>query len=137
MRKKIIYVIGIMLLSITMFGCAGGKLKIPRNLDLKEVYKSQVSETYADNFIKCTSYAIELYKNIDNVKSEDLPKFNSLEKTLLKSKSGSTLTESEMVLSKKIDTVCNDIVYYSLGNNTKEDKVKMKIDMQILLDLYN
>ncbi len=138
MRKKISVFIGIMLLSLMMFGCSNNSdtLKIPKNLELKDEYKKDVNEKYAENFNKCTSNAIVMYKNINEMTKEDLEKINDLAKTLIESKSGSELSESEMLIGKKITDVNSELIYYRLGNKSEESKVKIKEDIQVLLDLY-
>ncbi|MBW9147297.1 hypothetical protein KTC92_02510 [Clostridium sp. CM027] len=136
MRKKIILIIGIMLLSIVMFGCSNNDIKTPDTLELKDEYKKDVSEEYIKSFNECTSYAIKLYKNIDNTTEEDIKRMQNLTATLLESKSGSELSESEMLIGKKITDVNSEMVSYYLGSDKKETKAKLKTNMQSLLDLY-
>lgn len=135
--KKIIIILGIMLLSIMMFGCSkSDNLKIPKSLELKDEYKNSVSEKYAENFNKFTSHVIYMYKNINDITREDESKGSTLTKTLLDSKGGSELSEPEVFLSSKIAQLNYDILFYSDGVNSKEDKAKIEEDLKIVLDLY-
>jgi len=142
MRKKIILIVGIIVI-LVVGGIIGnkvfannGNLKIPKTLELKDEYKKDLTEKYIKSFNQCISNALGLYKNIDSIKTEDLIKVNDLGKTLLDSKSGSKLTNPEMILAKKVSIINGDIVYYGLGSRTNEDKTKLQSDIKMILDCY-
>ena len=138
MRKKISVFIGIMLLSLMMFGCSNNSdtLKIPKNLELKDEYKNNVSEKYAENFNKFASHVVYMYKNINDITKEDEYKSNALTKTLLESKASSELSESEVFLSSKIAQLNYDVLFYADGVNSKESKTKIEEDLKAVLALY-
>ncbi|MBK5239829.1 hypothetical protein [Clostridium sp.] len=141
MGKKIIIIFSIMMLSIMMFGCATDSLKIPNKLELKDEYRDSVSTVYADNFNNCTSHAIYMYKNIENLSMDnssldDLRKSNSLYKTLFNSKDGSDLSDTEKILTGKILDITGDMIVIS-GDELKEKyKTELIEHMKLLLDLY-
>lgn len=134
MGKKIIIVIGIMLLSIMMFGCAAkGNLKVPSTLELKDEYKKDVNTEF-DNKLKLivTKYT-ELYNQKEPLIITDLDSLLKLD--LKNNNSPSPLTEIEKLLLSKSSKVNGDLII-ECDKPTSENKIKLKNDIQILLNYY-
>ena len=134
MRKLIIIIFSIML-SILMFGCASNDLNTPKDLELKDEYKSDISTNYPDNFKQLTLYLTDSYKNIENLSIEDLKKYGELSTILKEGREVSAFTKTEKLLLNKAVTVQGDLMIYS-SDKKADQKVKVKEDLQKVLDLY-
>ena len=136
MRKKIILMFSVMLLSIIMFGCSNNDIKTPKNLELKDEYKKDVSEMYPEHFKQVTLYLIDSYKNIETLSVEDLKKYGDLSEELKEGRDGDALTQTEKLLLKKAVAVQGDLTMYVIDGKKEETKTQLKTNMQTLLDLY-
>jgi hypothetical protein len=156
MRKKIIVVIGIMLLSIMMFGCrSNSDLKIPKNLELKEFYTNPTYDpainSMGDDYIRslniCTLAAIELYKKMDLQKKDDITiddsfNFNDLVGNVDKIKYQRDLLKNEKELLINLNNISSNIGTYSTASNRnldtkKEESNNLKKSIKRLLDCYS
>ncbi|MBZ9622843.1 hypothetical protein G9F71_008255 [Clostridium sp. FP2] len=135
MRKKIIIIIGVMLLSVMMFGCGNNSktLKISKNAELKDEYKSKVSEKYAENFNETIIKYVELFNKKDKLEESDLNVF--LKSSLENNKTSTNLNETERLLLSKSSKVFGDFIL-EYDEPTEKTKSKLKEDIQVLLDLY-
>jgi hypothetical protein len=131
MGKKIIIIFSIMLLSIMMFGCANDGLKLPDKLELKEEYKNSVSVEFAEVLNKRIIKYTELYNQEDKLKESDLNIFLDLD--LANSKTNLNDTERD-ILSKSSKVFADLISEYDAPTN--ETRIKLKNDIQIILDYY-
>jgi hypothetical protein len=132
MRKKIIIILGIMLLSIMMFGCSkSDDLKLPKNLELKEEYKSKVSAEFTETLNKIVTKYVEIYNQKEQLQITDLNPLLELDLTPDNVK----LNDTERLLLGKSVKIQTHLVS-ECDKPTAENKIKLKVDTQILLDCY-
>jgi hypothetical protein len=134
MRKKIIVILGIMLLSIMMFGCGkSDDLKLPKILELKDEYKNSVSIEFTKKLNKIVAKYIEVYNKENKLEQADLDQF--LELSLSKDKTATDFNDTERLLIGKSSNVFRDLIL-EYDKPTEKTKANLKEDIQTLLDLY-
>jgi len=132
MRKKIIIGIGLMLISILMFGCSSKGLST--DSQLKDQYKKDVSTTFAENYNKLTLCSVKLSENYDKIKNGNLDEYVGLSDSVRKLEEGESRTDTESMLLKKQDNIYSDLL--SNYVDKKDTKAKLKEDVQSVLDYY-
>ena len=141
MRKKIIIIVGIIAV-LLICGFTGSKiisanseLQAPTDYELKTQYSSDANGYFISGLKDCTKESLNLYKNLDTLKVEDMATLIESVNGLLATVDKDTESETEKELINKIMPPYQDLMKYSMSSE-KATRTKLKSDMQDLLNCY-